>query len=116
MRRWSDAEVVAFLARTKKPAEGEPKYLWPKGFRKSLELFGAVQLKEGHGALPLRRVFLLESPFAVMKFAQLGFRAVSAFGHAVSHEQARILSELAMGVIYVPDRNVYDGAVHAMGL
>ena len=100
--RWKDGELVAYLARTSEPKDGQPKYIWPKGFQKSLEVFGAFLLKE---RAPIRVLYLVESPFAVMKFLQHGLPAVSCFGWSVSDEQCRILAELAKGVIYLPDRD-----------
>ena len=107
VRRWVDGELVGYLARTPEPEDGEPKYIWPKGFAKHLEVFGAFQLKEKG---PQRVLYVVESPFAVMKFHQLGFPAVSCFGWSVSDEQCRILSELARGVVFLPDRNKYAEA------
>ena len=79
MRRWKDRELVGYLARTPEPAEGEPKYIWPKGFQKSLELFGARQVREDH-KLPLRVLYVVQSPFCVIAFWQRGIPAVSPFG------------------------------------
>lgn len=99
VRRYVDGEVVGYLARAK---EGEPKYLFPKGVHKGLEVFGAWQLKASQ---PQRVVYLVESPFCVMAFHQLGLPAVSCYGWCVSPEQAVILSHLGKGYIYLPDRD-----------
>ena len=108
----SDGELVAYLARTTQPADGEPKYLWPKEFHKGLELFGAFQLKE---KVPIRVLYLVESPFCVLKFYQLGFPAVSPFGWSVSHEQVEILRQLAKGVVFLPDRDKHAEALSFAG-
>lgn len=107
IRRWSDSECVGYLSRNIGDITPEkPKYCFPRGFAKHLELFGAEQLRAVHGdALPIRRVFLVESPFAVMKFGQLGVPAVSPFGWSVSAEQIQLLRQLAKGVQYLPDKN-----------
>lgn len=105
VRRW-DGELVAYLARTKEPASGESKYIWPKGFHKHLELFGAWQIKNNVTQLPLWVAYVVESPFCVMKFAQLGLPAVSPFGWSVSPEQTATISKLAKGVVYLPDATV----------
>jgi len=115
VRRW-DGQLVAYLARTKEPAEGESKYTWPKGFRKSLELFGAWQIKNDVKQLPLRIAYVVESPFAVMKFAQLGLPAVSPFGFCVSPEQANLLFQLARGWIVLPDRNKFEEVGQSVAL
>jgi DNA primase len=93
--------------------EGEPKYIWPRGFIKSLELFGAWQLK--NEARPFRVAYLVESPFCVMKFAQMSLPAVSPFGWTVSEPQALILAQLAKGWIYLPDRDKFDEGTRHIG-
>lgn len=107
VRRWADGELVAYLARTPEPKEGVPKYVWPNGFHKSLELFGAWQLK-ADGKLPLRIVYLVESPFAVMRLHEMGFPAASPFGWSVSEAQADVVAQVARGVVCLPDRNKRD--------
>ena len=82
----------------------EPKYLFPKNLPKSCFLFGAHELCT-FGQLPLRKVFLLESPFCVMKFAMMNLPAVAAYGWSVSPEQISILQVIAKGVVYLPDRD-----------
>jgi DNA primase len=86
------------------------KYLFPRDFPKSHFLFGAYELRQhllafGGGRTLYHQVFLLESPFAVMKFASYGLPALSPFGWNVSHEQIEILKSLGKAVIYLPDRN-----------
>lgn len=101
IRRWSDGECVGYLSRNIGEITAEkPKYVFPKGVSKGLEVFGAIQLKE---KAPLRVVFLVESPLCVLKFSQHGFEAVSPFGWSVSAEQSAILAHLAKGYIYLPD-------------
>ncbi len=115
VRRW-DGELVAYLARDPRPAEvrGEdPKYIWPKGFQKHLEVFGGTQLKE---KAPHRVVFVVESPFTVLSFSQHGFAAVSVFGWSVSEEQAAILGRLAKGCIFLPDRDKESEAARFAGI
>jgi DNA primase len=103
IRRWSDGECVGYLSRNiGEITPAKPKYCFPKGVQKSLEVFGACQIKN-EATLPLRVVYLVESPFCVLKFWQLGFAAVSCFGWSVSVEQAAILRYLAKGYIYLPD-------------
>jgi DNA primase len=80
------------------------KYLFPPNFPKSRFLFGADQL---WAARPHRILYLVESPFCVLKFAALGLPAVSPFGWSVSPEQLQLLVSLAKGIVYLPDRNKY---------
>jgi len=83
-----------------------PKYLLPKGFPKSRFLFGAHEILAGtFGSAPLKRVWLVESPFCVMKFAMWKIPCVSPFGWSVSEEQLQLLTTLTRGVVYLPDNN-----------
>jgi DNA primase len=105
IRRYSDGECVGYLVRNTGAITPEkPKYVFPRGFHKGLELFGSWQIKN-EASRPLRVVYLVESPFSVLRFHQLGFPAVSPFGWSVSDEQVNILCHLTRGVIYLPDRN-----------
>lgn len=106
IRRWSDSECVGYLVRNVGEVTQErPKYSFPKGLAKGLELFGAHQIKNSGQKLPLRVVYVVESPFCVLKFHQLGLPAVCPFGYSVSAEQVAILGQIARGVIYLPDRD-----------
>lgn len=101
IRRYSDGECVGYLVRNIGDVSPEkPKYVFPKGLSKSVELFGAFQLKE---KAPIRVLYVVESPFAVMAFHQKGFPAVSPFGWSLSDQQIEIISQLAKGVVYLPD-------------
>lgn len=85
------------------------KYLFPPNLPKSRFLFGAHEV-DTFGQLPLRVVYLVESPFCVMKFASLGIPAVSSFGWSVSENQIELLVSLTKGVLYIPDRNKTQSA------
>ena len=110
--RYSDGECVGYLSRNIGEITPEkPKYRFPANFRKGLELYGAWQIKnDSRQVQPLRLIYLVESPFAVLKFAQLGLPAVSPFGWSVSSEQIDILRSLARGVVFLPDRNKSEEA------
>jgi DNA primase len=93
-----------------------PKYLFPPKLPKSRFLFGLFELvhppeqedKLGYPFhLPLKRVYLVESPFCVLKFAMWGLPAVSPFGWSISDQQLDILCSIARGLIYLPDKNKY---------
>lgn len=123
IRRFSDGQKVGYLARTIAEDSTDPKYIFPKGFHKQLEVFGAWQLKQKFGqstragtssganasgpTLPLRVGFVVESPLCVMKYWQLGLYAVSPFGAYLSSEQVEIIRQLFHGVVYLPDRDKY---------
>jgi hypothetical protein len=87
-----------------------PKYLFPKDLPKSHFLFGAYELQQhlaglGTGRSVYQHVYLVESPFCVMKFASMGLPAVSPFGWSVSEDQLDILGTLSRGLVYLPDAN-----------
>jgi DNA primase len=104
--RYSDGECVGYLSRNVGEVTAEkPKYCFPQGLAKGLELFGAWQLKE---QAPIRVVYLVESPFAVMAFHQRGLPAVSPFGWSLSAEQVGLLSQIGRGFVYLPDRDKSD--------
>jgi hypothetical protein len=98
--------------------EEAPKYLFPKNLPKSRFLFGSAEIVAGtFGQAPLKRVYLVESPFCVMKFAMYGLPALSPFGWSVSQEQLELLAQLSKGIVYLPDRNKYSqGAETAAAL
>lgn len=118
IRRWSDSEPVAYLVRNIGEVTAEnPKYRFPPKFQKSLEVFGAHQIRLSAGsALPLRVVYVVESPFACMKFAQLSLAAVSLFGWSASPEQAAIIAQIGKGCYFLPDRNKWTEAQATAGL
>ncbi len=110
-----DNQLFGYLGRwIGTPDQQYPKYLFPRGLEKSRYLFGAAELGT-FGSLPLRRVFLVESPFCVMKFASIGFPAVAAYGWSVSEEQISILAQVARGIVYLPDRNKHQEAGNSLG-
>jgi DNA primase len=99
--RWSDGECVGYLSRNIGDVTPEkPKYRSPDGLHKVLEMLGAWELKE---RAPHRMIYSVESPFAVVKFSQMGLPVVSPFGWSLSEQQVAIVAELAKGVICLPD-------------
>ena len=48
-------------------------------------------------------VYVVESAFSVRHFHQLGLPAVALLGWSVSEQQLEILTQLAKGVVYLPD-------------
>lgn len=115
-----DGVLYGYLGRycgnTLNPDNSTPKYLFPKNLPKSRFLFGAHELRQAHGPELLRIVYLVESPFSVMKFASLGLPAVSPFGWSVSEEQIRLLLGLTRGLIYIPDSNKRQESLGVAGL
>ena len=104
IRRFATGESVGYLAWNPNTAEGEPVFRFPRGVHKHLELFGARELRED---APIRVLYVVESPLCVMAFWQKGFPAVSPYGGLISHRQADIISELARGCVFLPDRDRY---------
>jgi DNA primase len=112
--RYSDGECVGYLSRNIGDITPErPKYRFPPNLHKSLEVFGAFQLKgnERH-----RVIYVVESPACVMKFYQLGLPAVSPFGWSVSPQQADIIRRLTKGVVFLPDADKRKEAAQYAGL
>lgn len=108
IRRYSDGECVGYLSRNVGEITPEkPKYRFPAGLHKGLELFGAWQLKsDGH--LPLRICYLVESPFTVMAYHQKGLPAVSPYGWSLTDSQVNMLANIARGFVCLPDRDKAD--------
>lgn len=125
-----DGRLYGYLGRNihtiDQPSEDKenpsPKYLFPRDFPKSRFLFGCHELRQhlADSGLPAsskyKEIYLLESPFAVLKFASLGLPAVSPFGWNVSTEQIGILKSLTRGVVFLPDRNKYQDCLGMTGL
>jgi DNA primase len=102
--------LFGYLGRAIAP-ETEPKYLFPRDFPKSRFLFGSAEILAGtFGQAPLKRVYLVESPFCVMKFAMYGLPALSPFGWSVADEQIQVLTQLTRGLVFLPDTNKYEQA------
>lgn len=108
--------LYGYLARnTGEVTPEHPKYWFPPGVPKSRFLFGADVIRAGRfGHVPAKFVYLVESPFCVMKFAMYGLPAVSPFGWSVSQEQIDILGKIAKGVVYLPDRDKRDQGAHRL--
>ena len=83
-----NGEVVAYAGRWPGvPAEGNPKYKLPQGFRKSLELFNFDQAIKETGPL-----VIVEGFFGCMKLHQLGCRKVTALmGSTLSAAQEELI-------------------------
>jgi hypothetical protein len=94
MQRFSDgARSATWRTTSRRRKVGAPEYAMPPGIHMSLEVFGAWQLKERS---PLRIVYLVESPFAVMRFHEMGLPAVSPYGWSFSQQQAEIIGQQAL--------------------
>lgn len=106
--------LYGYLGRSIAENSSDTKYLFPTALPKSRFLFGAHELNT-FGQLPLRVVYLVESPFCVMKFASLGLPALSPFGWSISAEQLLLLKHLTRGVVYLPDRNKYQESTSHIG-
>lgn len=106
--------MYGYLARTpdksSQPEHGtQPKYVWPKGLPKAPFLFGAAELchpdTPHSGHLPLKVLYVVESPFSVLHFASLNLPAVALYGWSASTEQIQVLAQLTRGAVFLPDTN-----------
>jgi DNA primase len=91
----SSGELVAYAGRSIDGAE--PRYKFPAGFHKSLELFN---LHRVGGELS---VVLVEGFFDCMKVAQAGFPCVALMGSTMSKAQEDLLAEHFGEVILMLD-------------
>ena len=83
----SEGELVAYAGRS---IDGsEPRYKFPAGFHKSLELFNLHRVK---GEVS---VVLVEGFFDCMKVTQAGFPCVALMGSTMSKAQEELLGEIS---------------------
>jgi DNA primase len=80
-------EIVAYAGRAIDDSV-EPRWKFPAGFRKSLELFGAYE------AANRPAVALVESFWGVLALYQAGFPAVALMGRSLSEDQQALLVSL----------------------
>ncbi len=88
-------ELVAYAGRV--IDESEPRYKFPAGFHKSLELFNLHRVR---GELS---VVLVEGFFDCMKVTQAGFACVALMGSTMSKAQEHLLAEKFAHVIVMLD-------------
>ncbi len=100
-------ELVAYAGRSIDGAE--PRYKFPVGFHKSLELFNLHRVK---GELS---VVLVEGFFDCMKVTQADFRCVALMGSTMSKVQEQLLAEHFAHVIVMLDGDE-AGRVAAQGI
>lgn len=88
-------ELVAYIGRSLKNDDPEGKWRFPKGFHKSVELFGADRIardEETRKAVAAHGVILVEGCFDVIALVEHGFKnTVSALGSDVSASQRALL-------------------------
>jgi DNA primase len=90
-----DGELVAYAGRA---IDGsEPRYKFPTGFHKSLELFNLHRVKEDLS------VVLVEGFFDCMKVTQAGFPCVALMGSAMSKTQQTLIAQNFASVVLMLD-------------
>jgi len=108
-REFETGELAGYLSRNIGEVTADrPKYRMPAGFEKSRFLFGSWEIKQTAGKLPVKVLFVVESPFTVCKFHQLGFDCVAAYGWSLSENQIGLLTNLARGLVLLPDSDKRD--------
>lgn len=91
----SKGELVAYAGRS---IDGsEPRYKFPAGFHKSMELFNVHRVKEEVS------VVLVEGFFDCMKVTQAGFPCVALMGSTISNAQEEIIREYFAHVVVMLD-------------
>jgi DNA primase len=90
--------------------EVEPKYLWPKDFKKSKILFGLIQATDEDD--PYHPLAVVEGPFSVLALNQHGIPAVCTLGAQMSAEQAARIAATGrpVWICYDPDEAGLEGA------
>jgi DNA primase len=82
---------------------GSIKYMYPRGFPRRHELFGAHKVTEG-------RIALVEGPLDVISCWQAGVQAVGQFGSSLSEEQANLIRRMGVSEVVLMHDN--DAAGH----
>jgi DNA primase len=91
----SEGELVAYAGRS---IDGsEPRYKFPAGFHKSLELFNLHRVKGGIS------VVLVEGFFDCMKVTQAGYPCIALMGASMSKAQENLLGEYFGHVVVMLD-------------
>jgi DNA primase len=80
-------ELVAYAGRATEPSV-EPRWKFPSGFHKSLELFGIQEARNS------RSVVLVESFWGVLKLREAGVIAIALMGRSLSKDQQALLEWL----------------------
>jgi DNA primase len=90
----ANGKLVAYAARWPgQPPQGIPKYMLPRGFRKSLELFNVHRALAADQSQPL---VVVEGFFGCMHVWQAGYRrVVSVMGSMLSQAQEELLVRTA---------------------
>lgn len=89
-------ELVAYAGRA---IDGsEPKYKFPAGFRKSLELYNLHRVPKGECT-----AVLVEGFFDCMKVSQAGYPCVALMGSSLSKTQERLLAENFAEIVVMLD-------------
>lgn len=106
-------ELVAYAGRGLKDADirKRGKYLFPKAFHKSQELFNFHRAQEQvaeHGL-----VIVVEGFFAALRWHQAGYPAVAIMGCEISDTQVEILSRLSVKVWLMLDNDEAGRAAQA---
>jgi len=93
-----NGNLVAYAGRS--PNGREPKYLFPKGFRKSLVIYNYHRIS---GIKNSRKVVLVEGYFDVFRLFQAGYPAVALMGSSISKRQKELLVSLKKFLILMFD-------------
>lgn len=92
----SKGELVAYAGRS---IDGsEPKYKFPVGFHKSLELFNVHRVQKGEIS-----VVLVEGFFDCIKVTHAGYPCVALMGSTMSHAQEELIAEGFAEVVLMLD-------------
>ena len=98
-----NGELIAYVGRHVEddPGDDSPRYRFPKGFHKNIELFNLHRAKE----LGRRSLVVVEGYWSVIRLHLSGIPAVATFGASLSEQQAELIANSGYKLVTV----IYDG-------
>ena len=113
-----NGEIVAYCGRwpDDEQPEDEPKYLFPSGFKKELELFNIHRCPKGEGS---QTILIVESFLSVFAHCNLAIPVVSPMGRSISPQQIELLKQWGVKracILFDGDQPGRDGALTVAGM
>lgn len=103
-------ELLGVIRRDLDP-DAKPKYLYPKHFRKSRELFASWFAEQSASS----DLVLVEGAIDAMKLWQAGYCAVASYGSRLSSEQIRMIRRMGFTRVTLFFDNDRDGKIATKG-
>ncbi len=101
----ADGEIIAYVGRGLKEADigKRGRWLFPKGFRKGMELFNYHRLAEYD--LEEQNLVVTEGFWSAIRLSEAGIPAVALMGCEISDQQCRLIEEVTDRVWLMLDRD-----------